>query len=250
LHTRDDCLERAGGGAERTGCRLCGAFRPNGRASNELLFLDVNEAFSNMTGYSHAELLGRSTAEIELWESSSARPRQDFQKAGTIRNYEIRLRTKAGDLLDCLVSAERVTILGKPCALNVVQDITERKRSESELFTAIEAVMQDTSWFSQKVIEKVADLRQPRGSNVKAAASEDLTEREREVLGLMCTGAVDAGIAQQLGVSRHTVRNHVSAIYEKIGVHRRSAAIVWARDRGLNGRTKPPGAKTKRRPKA
>jgi PAS domain S-box-containing protein len=219
---------------------------------DDLLFLDVNEAFAEVTGYSHAELLGRSTAEIELWESTSARLdlHRQFQKAGTVRNYEIKLRNKAGNLLDCLVAAERVTILDKPCILNVVQDITERKRSETELFAAIETVMQDTSWFTQKVIEKVAELREPHSSNSSKAGLEELTERELEVLGRLCTGASDTDIAQDLEVSRHTVRNHVSAIYDKIGVHRRSAAVAWARDRGLSGRIKPFMTGPKRRRKA
>ena len=218
---------------------------------DERLFLDVNEAFAAVTGYSHAELLGRSTAQIELWESASARLdlHHQFERAGTVRNYEIKLRTKAGDLLDCLVAAERVAILGKPCVLNVVQDITERKRSETELFAAIEMVMQDTSWFSQKVIEKVADLRQPHGSNNPKAGLEELTERELEVLSLLCTGVGDPEIAQRLKLSRNTVRNHVSAIYEKIGVHRRSAAVAWARDRGLSAYSKPSNAGSKQRSK-
>jgi PAS domain S-box-containing protein len=215
----------------------------------EALFQDANEAFAKVTGYSHAELLGRSTAEIELWENSSARLdlHRQFEKAGTVRNYEIKLRTKTGDFLDCLVAAERVTILDKPCVLTVIQDITERKRSETQLFAAIEMVMQDTSWFTQRVIEKVADLRQPHGSNNPKAGLEELTERELEVLVLLCTGAGDAEIASQLGRSRHTVRNHVSAIYDKIGVHRRGAAVAWARDRGLSGHAKPATGDPKRR---
>ena len=53
------------------------------------------------------------------------------------------------------------------------------------------------------------------------------------MLGLLCTGAGNDAIAERLGVSRHTIRNHVAASYDKIGVHSRGAAIVWARDRGL-----------------
>ena len=63
----------------------------------------------------------------------------------------------------------------------------------------------------------------------------DLTRRERDVLGALCRGLSDAGIADQLGISRHTVRNHVATLYEKIGVNRRSAAVVWANERGFTG---------------
>ncbi|MNJ73672.1 Spore germination protein GerE [compost metagenome] len=62
-----------------------------------------------------------------------------------------------------------------------------------------------------------------------------MTTREREVLGLLCQGHDDDAIAKALKLSRNTVRNHVATIYSKIGVHRRSAAIVWARDRGITG---------------
>ena len=155
-----------------------------------------------------------------------------------MRDHEIRMRTRSGGLLDSLVSAERVNILDKPCILQIVRDITERKRSETELFTAIETVMQDTSWFTQKVIEKVASLRSPEAAAAGAGGDglAQLTGRELEVLGLLCTGAGNQAIAGRLGVSRHTVRNHVSAIYDKIGVHSRGEAIVWARDRGLMAR--------------
>ena len=55
----------------------------------------------------------------------------------------------------------------------------------------------------------------------------------------MAQGLSDTDIAAQLGVTRNTVRNHISLIYAKIGVHRRSAVIVWARERGLGTGTKP-----------
>jgi len=114
-------------------------------------------------------------------------------------------------------------------------DISERKRSEADLVAAIEAVMKDTTWFSQTVIEKLANLRQPKtGSkhNVELAA---LTLREREVLEHICGGLNDNEIADKLGLSRNTVRNHVATLYGKIDVHRRGAAIVWARERGITG---------------
>lgn len=48
--------------------------------------------------------------------------------------------------------------------LAAIQDITERKRNEVELMEAIETVMQDTSWFSRTVIEKLAQIRTPQGA--------------------------------------------------------------------------------------
>src|SRR5690606_34601174 len=99
----------------------------------------------------------------------------------------------------------------------------------------LEAVMQDASWFSRTVVEKLAQLRSRRGSSGKQTKLADLTQREQEILGLMCQGRDDSEIGQTLGISRHTVRNHVASIYGKIGIHRRGAAIVSALERGMGG---------------
>lgn len=61
----------------------------------------------------------------------------------------------------------------------------------------------------------------------------DLTPRELEVLDRVARGLDDARIAAELGVSRSTVRNHLAAIFAKLGVSRRAQAIVAAHEAGL-----------------
>ena len=170
--------------------------------------------------------------------SGATRPRascfeRTLAEAGSVRSLETWMRPKGGDELDCLVSAETVTIHDQPCVLSVMQDITERKRGEAELFGAIEAVMQDTSWFSRTVIEKLVAIRAPDTAGKPGAAVADLTGRERDVLALVCRGLADKQVAEALGLSLNTARNHVAALYRKIGVHSRTAAVVWAQERGL-----------------
>ncbi|OZI25139.1 PAS domain S-box protein [Bordetella genomosp. 7] len=208
--------------------------------------LEVNEAFETATGYSAADLARHDDA-LGLLGFSGPAPGpavKAFRQGGSLRAYEMPLRTSDGSLLDCLLSVEPVTIGGQRCMLSVLQDITERKRSETELMAAIEAVMKDASWFSQTVIEKLAQIRQPRVAPSAHAELGDLTAREHEVLGLMCRGLGDADIAQELGLSRHTIRNHVASLYSKLGVHRRSAAIIWAQQRGIVGRANRPRRRT------
>jgi pimeloyl-ACP methyl ester carboxylesterase/DNA-binding CsgD family transcriptional regulator len=60
-----------------------------------------------------------------------------------------------------------------------------------------------------------------------------LSPREREVLGLISEGLANAEIAERLGISDKTVRNHVSNLFDKLGVYTRAQAIVFARDRGF-----------------
>jgi len=199
--------------------------------------LDVNEAFVDTLGHAAAETIGHTADDLKLWGTSAARRRfeEALQATGHVRNHDVRLLTKTGWFLDCLASAEIVTIAGERCILSVLQDITERKRSEAELFEAIEAVMQDTSWFSRTIIEKLAHLRHPERTEAARTELADLTPRERDVLGLLCQGMNGDGIAKALDLSRNTVRNHLATLYAKIGAHGRSDAIIWARERGFTG---------------
>jgi DNA-binding NarL/FixJ family response regulator len=62
---------------------------------------------------------------------------------------------------------------------------------------------------------------------------DDLTPREREVLGLVAQGASNREIAETLVVSERTARTHVSAILRKLGLVSRTQAALWAVREGL-----------------
>ncbi len=62
---------------------------------------------------------------------------------------------------------------------------------------------------------------------------EDLTLREREVLNLLCKGLTNPEIAQQLSVSRSTIKAHVSSVLSKLGVSNRGEAIALAIEKHL-----------------
>jgi DNA-binding NarL/FixJ family response regulator len=126
-----------------------------------------------------------------------------------------------------------VEIHHERCVLSVMLDITERKQTETELLAAVQSVMQDTSWLGQKIVEKLANVTRGKRSSSKQPELTTLPARAVEVLGFVAQGLSDGEIAKKLGIAQNTVRNHVSAIYGKLGVHRRSAVIVWARERGL-----------------
>ena len=81
--------------------------------------------------------------------------------------------------------------------------------------------------------EKLKALGQAKGSPPRTSDLERLTDREREVLGLVCEGRSDAQMGALLNLSQNIVCNYVASLYRKIGVNRRSAAINWARERAI-----------------
>ncbi|WP_223502140.1 helix-turn-helix transcriptional regulator [Pseudomonas sp. BF-R-24] len=197
--------------------------------------LDVNDAFLDTLGYRGEDVLGSSIAQIDFIDDKNARIWlfARLEKTGSLDRIDVRLRRKDAGLIDCAVSADTVNIQGIPCYLLVLMDITERRRTELELVSAIEEVMKDASWFSRTLIEKLANVKSVNSPKLPSVSFTDLTARERDVLGLICEGLADKEIAARLKLAPNTVRNHVAMVYSKLNVHSRSEAIVWARERGL-----------------
>jgi PAS domain S-box-containing protein len=205
---------------------------------DEFTLIEVNEAFKRMSGYAEEELMGRRAADLHLWSDAEVGQRfeRSVTEAGTVQGVDLRLRAKDETLVDCLAFADTVTIDHDNFVLCVLQDITERKRSEAELIIAIETVMADTSWFSRAIVEKLAALRRTPQSRTPGRDLEDLTGRERQVLALICQGESDREMSATLKLSPNTIRNHISSLYHKLGVRRRAAAVIWARERGITGK--------------
>ncbi len=72
-----------------------------------------------------------------------------------------------------------------------------------------------------------------RGVAREDPAFSALSPREREVLAAITDGLSNAEIGEQLAISGKTVRNHVSNVFDKLGVWTRAQAIVFARDHGF-----------------
>jgi PAS domain S-box-containing protein len=197
-------------------------------------FLQANTALLELTGYTTEEIKQQTAGTLKLCENQENRVAIDrlIRQDGGFHARDACLQRKDGGRVDVLISTGIIPMQGKDCVLWVVQDIAERRRTERELIGAIETVMRDTNWFSRTIVEKLANLRAPNPQRHVAEVSS-LTGRERETLSLMCEGLDDAAVAAAMGVSRNTVRNNVARIYGKIGVNRRSAAIIWARERGF-----------------
>jgi PAS domain S-box-containing protein len=98
-------------------------------------FVDVNDAFLQALGYTRQEVIGRTSAELNLFPDS---PQQRLlaillQSQGYFHDQELLLRRKDGELLDGLFSGELIQVGGRTYFLTTMVDITRRKRIEKAL---------------------------------------------------------------------------------------------------------------------
>lgn len=97
-------------------------------------------------------------------------------------------------------------------------------------------IEEEAAW--QRFCECFNEFLGVQDSPVKASAAQfdELTTRENDILHLVAVGHANSEIAKQLFISEKTVRNHLTNIFEKLGVDSRAKAIVVARDRGVTSR--------------
>ncbi len=101
----------------------------------EGVFMDVNESFEQLSGYSLSEIKNRSSREISIWASPSDREvlAQSLSNNIPVKNYEFQFRKKSGETYTCLLSSEKIMLGGKEYILSNIIDITGRKNAEEKL---------------------------------------------------------------------------------------------------------------------
>lgn len=106
--------------------------------------------------------------------------------------------------------------------------------SPTELIAAIRALRGGVMQISPQILSKLFN-RVFSGESVNTEALgkkfewfETLTKREKEIFGLIATGADNEAIANKLHIAEQTVRNHVSIIYSKLGINDRFEIIQLA----------------------
>lgn len=91
------------------------------------------------------------------------------------------------------------------------------------LSASVRAVQQGTRYFSPGVTQRLAE----------SMSAEPLTAREEAVLRLVIDGLCNKAIAGRLGVAVGTVKTHLKAVFDKLGVATRTQAVIAVARRGL-----------------
>ncbi len=92
---------------------------------------------------------------------------------------------------------------------------------------AIESIMEGQNVIDGRVMQRIASLmKNNQKNNIDNNLLSEMTDREKEVCSLLAQGFTNRQIADKLYISEGTVKNYVSNIYDKTGIHDRSKLIV------------------------
>ena len=102
------------------------------------LYLDANESFLKMTGYTRADVVGHTTSEVGFWALPSLRVDllQQLREDGRVTDRPMQFNSSTAELREAELSWEKIEIEGQPCLLAFMRDITETRRLEAQFLQA------------------------------------------------------------------------------------------------------------------
>ena len=126
-------------------------------------FREVNDGFTEVTGYTREQTLGKTSTDLQLWVKPDERQAmiQELANHGCVRDFETEFRHRSGCLLQCKIFAEHLVIEGEDYLLFVVRDITNRKHFEQERTRFIGELEAKNDELERFVYTVSHDLRSP-----------------------------------------------------------------------------------------
>jgi PAS domain S-box-containing protein len=103
-------------------------------------FTDVNYAFLDILGYSYEEVIGKTSADLGLFENPEEqyKLKHQLRTTGRIVNCELKVRCKSGKILDGMFSGEILESHGEKSFLTVMVDMTGRRHAEEKLRNSLQ----------------------------------------------------------------------------------------------------------------
>ena len=162
-------------------------------------YIEVNDNFLRLTGYTREELIGRASLELGIWANPKDRQQAValLKRSGEFRDLEIRIAIKSGEVRTVQMSAHTIELARQACIIAIIRDVTDRRVLETQLRQAqkMEAVgrlaggvahdfnnlLVGILGYSELLKKKLADqgslLRMANEINFAAMRARDLTSR-------------------------------------------------------------------------
>ncbi|HEV2693864.1 MAG TPA: response regulator [Verrucomicrobiae bacterium] len=197
-------------------------------------FVDVNQRFAEVAGFKREEMIGRTAAELFLWEKPALADEwyESILRQEPVRDKEGKIRTQAGVLRELLVSLTPVALAGQPHVLLLAQDISERAALERQLRQAqkMEAIGQLAAGVAHDFNNILTVIQGHAGLLQTRTGAESLEGKSVEQIGRAATRAATL-IRQLLMFSRKqvmqfrhldlndTIRNAIKMLERLVGEH-------------------------------
>ncbi|EMB62267.1 response regulator transcription factor [Streptococcus mutans] len=172
---------------------------------------DVEEIYQAADGQEAIELLGKQTVDVAILDIEMP-IKTGLDVLEWIRQYQ--------DTKVIIVTTFKRSGYFKRALAAHVDAYVLKDRSASELMATIYTVLSGQREYSPELVEEVTFDSNP------------LSEREQEVLQLVAKGASNQTIAEQLFLSNGTIRNYMTAIFNKLNANNRTDAVRIARENG------------------
>ncbi len=120
------------------------------------VFLEVNDTWLAMNGYTREEVIGRSARKMPIWPNAAdtARYVRELQEKGSLRGWEQKFHRKSGEVFVAQISAQVLTVRGERVILTTLVDVTEQKKAEEALrqseeqFRALADSIPNLAWWA------------------------------------------------------------------------------------------------------
>jgi two-component system cell cycle sensor histidine kinase/response regulator CckA len=101
---------------------------------NEGLYLDANESFLKMTGYTREAVVGHTASELSFWALPSLRTAlvRQLREGEKVTDHRMEFKTSMGEIREAELSWEKIEVEGQPCLLSFMRDITDTQRLEAQ----------------------------------------------------------------------------------------------------------------------
>jgi two-component system, cell cycle sensor histidine kinase and response regulator CckA len=106
------------------------------------LYVDINIGFTELTGFTREEVIGKSSLEINIWNNPDDRDRlvAGLKELGYVRNLEAQFRLKDGRVRIGLISARIIVLDGEPHILSVTRDVDDWKKAEDAIKSIVAGI--------------------------------------------------------------------------------------------------------------
>jgi len=126
-------------------------------------YLDVNDGFSRISGWSREEVIGRTASDIGIWVDAAFRDLMvaKLRAEKSFRHFPAQVRRRDGVIIDIELSAETIAYAGRELLLLVARDISDWKRQEGELLQSKQAAELANRSKSEFLANMSHELRTP-----------------------------------------------------------------------------------------